>query len=78
MPAVQISLDALKISLRLKGSNISEYARSKINPQGQQITRTAIYKAIEEGGPQWLIDEIRSEIAESKKKHPEYWKKVKT
>lgn len=68
-------LNELKTALRLKGSTIAEFSRGLRNPEGKSITRNMIYVAIDANGPDWLIDEIKSEIRRSKDVHPEYWAK---
>ncbi|GEM_PF-3257227 len=69
-----VSLDDLKKALRLEGvDSIAEWVRTLTNPQGNRVDRTNVYKAIQSGSPQWLVDEIHSVIQRSRDKHPNFW-----
>lgn len=75
MPIVQTTLSDLKTALRLDGLSVAEWARPLRNPEGQPVDRSNIYHAINNGSPQWLLDEIHHKIQHSRRKFPEYWQK---
>lgn len=60
----------------LLNSNITEWYKTLRNPHtGSTITRAAIYRALDENGPEWIIQEIKSVIAKSRGEFPEYYHK---
>lgn len=71
---VTVSLNDLKKALRLEGfDSIKEWAKQLRNPEGQTVDRTNVYKALDNGSPQWLLDEIRNIVSQSRHNHPQFW-----
>lgn len=71
---VTVSLNDLKKALRLEGfDSIKEWAQQLRNPDGEVVDRTNVYKALSNGSPQWMLDEIRMIVSQSRNNYPEFW-----
>lgn len=78
---IDVSLKELKIALSIlpkSPSNISDWAKGLRNPQGETVHRTLVYKALDYGQPQWVLDEIASTVRKAKEKYPEHFAELLT
>lgn len=75
MITVTVSIEEFKKAIRIAGyDSIAEWVRKQRNPDdGNQVTRTNLYHAINEGTPQWLLDKVIAVIRKSKQQHPSLW-----
>lgn len=71
-----VSLDELKTSIKLEDGvdSITEWAKQLRNPDNEQIDRTNVYKALENGSPSWLYDIIEKKVKTSRKRNPDFWR----
>jgi len=69
-----VSIEDFKKAIRIDDhDSVAQWMREQRNPEGRPVTRTNLYRAINEGTPQWLLDNVMTVIRKSKQDHPRLW-----
>jgi hypothetical protein len=74
MMTVTVSIDDFKKAIHIAGyDSLAEWMREQRNPEGKKVTRTNLYRAINDGTPGWLLEKVIDTIKKSKENHPDVW-----
>lgn len=78
----RLSKEEFRVALNLYDKTVSEWAREEHTLRhpdtGEKVTRQAAYRAINENGPAWIINELAAVIKKAREDFPEYYQRRRT